>query len=423
MRKVYTLLQVTEAVRRAIDDRVRGQWFWVKVEMVKLNHYPHSGHCYPDFVERRDGRVAAQMRGMIWARDYEKIAREFHEVVGEPLRDGMELLVEAGVRFHPVHGLSLQVRRVDPHYSLGGLLRRRRETIQRLKAEGLFDQNRQRPFPLLPKVLAVVSVATSKGYQDFRAVVDASPFPVVHKLFPAFLQGEEAVPSIVRQLRRIARHMDVFDAVLIVRGGGGEVGLSAYDAYPLAHAIAAHPLPVLTGIGHSTNQTVAEQVSWRSFITPTDMARFVVGRFEEAAAYATDAAGRLHHSVARILREESVNLIRRGGRLRVITSHRLGREAQQVADWKRRMRLAAARRMEKARQHLYGMERAIHALSPRNVLKRGYALVELNGKIVTSAAMLREGMVIRTIFSDGRAESIVLQTQKEEDHDGRETDV
>ncbi len=154
--QVYTLSQVTRAVQRAVEARAAGRWIWVKAEMVKLNYFPHSGHCYPDFVERRDGRVIAQMRGTIWADDYEQIARQFRKVVGTPLQDGMELLLEATVRFHPVYGLSLHVRRIDPQYSLGGLLRRRREAIERLKKEGLFGRNREKTLPWLTRILAVV---------------------------------------------------------------------------------------------------------------------------------------------------------------------------------------------------------------------------------------------------------------------------
>ncbi len=433
-RKVYSLYEVALAVERAIAERVRGRTFWVRAEMVELNHYPHSGHCYPEFAERRDGRLVAKMRGVIWRDDYERIQAAFRRMVGEPLADGMEILFLATVQYHPVYGLSLHVQDVDPTFSLGELERRRRQTIEQLRKEGLFDRNRMLTLPVLPKVWAVISVETSKGYRDFRSVVDSSPYGVMYWLFPALLQGEGAVRSIVGRLRQIAKYAHLFDAVAIIRGGGGEVGLRAYDDYDLARTIALHPLPVLTGIGHSTNQTVAELVSWKSFITPTDLARFVVERFATEAEHLKDARRQLVQltrwrleAAAAALRQLQSGIRQRVGERLVDEKGRLraaGRELRRAVPRHMRtqtallqslaegLRRLARRRLETEGQQLHHWRHRLDALSPQRVLRRGYTLTMVNGKVVTSVDKLRAGTVIETRFADGAAESVVLKTQK-----------
>ena len=149
------------------------------------------------------------------------------------------------------------------------------------KTEQLFDANKRTTLPLLPKNIAIISVESSKGYQDFLDVIrnNSAGYKIHYKLFPAILQGDNAIITIKKQLEHIKQYKHHFDAVTIVRGGGGEVGLSCYDDYSLAKAVASYPLPVLTGIGHSTNQTVTELVSYENFITPTKIAEFLLGAF------------------------------------------------------------------------------------------------------------------------------------------------
>ena len=204
------------------------------------------------------------------------------EVAREPLKDGLQILFFASVRFHPQYGLSLQINDIDPTYTLGQMARQRLETIRRLKEEGLFDLNRRLAFPVLPKRVAVISVSTSKGYSDFMNILEnrSGNFLFLVTLFPALLQGDRAVDSIMGQLKEIRKSIQRFDVVAIIRGGGGDIGLSCYDDYRLAREVATFPIPVLTGIGHSTNETVVEMVAAGNKITPTDVAYSLVDRFQ-----------------------------------------------------------------------------------------------------------------------------------------------
>ena len=288
-RQIFTLKQVALSIKKTIEDRYH-QMYWVKAEMHKLNLYP-SGHCFPELLQKEDGKILAQMTASIWSHNYQRINKKFVEIVKEPLREDSTLLMQVKIVFHETYGLSLQILDIDPNYALGELQRERQETLLRLQKENLLNLNQSLPFPLLPKRIAIISADTSKGLSDFRKVVDKNPwnYTFFTVLFQAYLQGDIAVKSIQEQLRKIEKVKHHFDVVLIVRGGGGEVGLSCYNNFELCKSIATFPLPILTGIGHSTNLTVAEMVAYRNAITPTELGDFLIQSFHNFSVPVKDA--------------------------------------------------------------------------------------------------------------------------------------
>jgi exodeoxyribonuclease VII large subunit len=289
-RQIFTLKQVASSIRKTLEERYQ-QTYWVKAEMHKLNLYP-SGHCFPELLQKEDGKIVAQMNASIWKQNYQRINKNFVDVVKEPLREDTTLLLLVKIVFHETFGLSLQIVDIDPNYALGELQRERQETLLRLQKENLLNLNQKLDFPLLPKRIALISADTSKGLSDFRKVIETNQwgYQFFTFLFQAYLQGDVAVKSIQEQLKRIEKVKEHFDVVVIVRGGGGEVGLSCYNNFELCKAIASFPLPVLTGIGHSTNLTVAEMIAYRNAITPTELGDFLIQAFHEFAVPVKDAS-------------------------------------------------------------------------------------------------------------------------------------
>ena len=275
-RQIFTLKQVVSSIRKTIEERYK-QLYWVKAEMHKLNLYP-SGHAFPELVQKEDDKIVAQIGGAIWKQNFQRINKQFVDVVKEPLKEGTNLLLQVKITYSETFGLSLQILDIDPSFTLGELQREREETLKRLQKEGILNANQRLSFPLLPQRIAIVSADTSKGLSDFMKVLDNNPwgYRFFSMLFPAYLQGDVAVASIVEQLKKIEKVKHHFDVVVIVRGGGAEVGMSCYNHYELCKAIATFPLPVLSGIGHSTNLTVAEMVAFRNAITPTELADFLI---------------------------------------------------------------------------------------------------------------------------------------------------
>ncbi len=283
-RKIYSLSFVAKSIQKTLAKRYT-QAYWIKAEVNKLNYYQHSGHCYPELVEKKQGRIRTQLRSTLWKNDFQRINKSFLKLLREPLKDGIKVLIYATIEFHPEYGLSLHILDIDPGFTLGDLEKEKQESIKKLKQKRIFNQDKNLKFPILPQRIAVISVETSKGYADFLNVLENakqnSNYAFFQMLFPSLLQGDQAVYSLRKQLNRIKKVAHHFDVVVIVRGGGGEIGLSCYNNYELAKDIALFPLPVLTGIGHSTNLTVAEMVAHRHMITPTSLAEELVRKFDD----------------------------------------------------------------------------------------------------------------------------------------------
>jgi exodeoxyribonuclease VII large subunit len=304
-RSVFSLLEVTRSIQKTINDRYKGS-YWVKAEMNKLNFYKHSGHCYPELVEKVEGKVIAQLKSNIWKEDFIRINNKFQEVLKEPLKDGIKILFLASVSFDPIHGLALRIIDIDPGYTLGDLEREKQETITKLKDEGIFNKNKTVKLPLLPQRIAIISVETSKGYADFLKIIENNPwgYKFFHLLFPSLLQGDNAIDAIVGQLNKLKKVTNHFDVVAIIRGGGGDIGLSCYNSYTLAKEIALFPLPVVTGIGHATNETVAEMVSFSNAITPTKLAEYLLQKFHDFATPVQKAEEKIIDKSTRLISEE-----------------------------------------------------------------------------------------------------------------------
>lgn len=456
-RQVFSLFEVAASIRKTLAERYKSA-FWVKAEMNKLNLYSHSGHCYPELVEKRDGKVIAQIKSNLWKVDYERINADFQRILKEPLRDGVTILFCATVTFDPSYGLSLRILDIDPSYSLGELERERQETLQRLKAEGIYDRNKQLPIPLLPQRIAVISVETSKGYSDFLKVINhnAWNYKFFLQLFPSLLQGERSVQSICNQLRRIKKVIHHFDVVAIIRGGGGDVGLSSYNNYQLASEIARFPIPVLTGIGHSTNETVAEMVSHKNAITPTELADFLLQKFHDFSNPLTRCQEIIIERSRRILQDEHVRFKGTVRFFRSVTNNQLqrthdrlnrytdavlnhsgfvvkrhserlnnkSRDLQQaifralpayrfeLQSLEQQVKDEAYHLLKGRREHLAQLEKSVSILDPVNVLRRGYSITLSDGKAITNSAELANGAQITTLLADGSVESHVIRTLK-----------
>nr|WP_294859209.1 exodeoxyribonuclease VII large subunit [uncultured Fluviicola sp.] len=297
----FTLKQVAESIRKTIAERY-SRTYWVTAEMHKLNQ-TRKGHCYPELVQKEDDSIVVEMRGTIWKQNFELIQQKFFEIVKEPLHDGMELLFHVKITYHPLYNIGLEIIDIDPNYTLGALQRERQETLERLNKEGILNANQNLEMALVPKRLAIISQADSKGYSDFVTLLNGHPkrYHFNTFLFEATLQGDAAIRSIQDQLKRIQKVQHHFDAVVIIRGGGGEIGMHCYNNYKLAKAIATFPLPVLTGIGHSTNLTVCELIAFRNGITPSDMAYFLLSIFEELDAPLDEALLKLPKQIQHLL--------------------------------------------------------------------------------------------------------------------------
>ncbi len=431
-KKVFPLSALTRAISKTIENYCSTPT-WVKADIVKLNHYTHSGHCYPDLVEKKNNKIVAEIRGTIWKNDFQRINKKFKEFLNEGLKDDITIVCLGTVNYHPVYGITFHIKDIDPSFTLGELARQKAQTIQRLKNENIFELNKKKALELTPKSIAIISVETSKGYKDFLSVIQGkdNPYSFNLKLFPAILQGERSVMTIITQLNRIKKYVNIFDAVAIIRGGGGEIGLSSYDDYRLAKEIATYPIPVLTGIGHATNETVSEMVSFQSFITPTKIASFLIEQFYQFEKSIHEAFSLISRMTVQVIEEQkhtlktkssqfeshSSRLFEKQKSLLQLSAHKVLRLSEQLINHEKQQLQRQAstlhheglHTMQEHNQQMELFASKLKLLDPKQTLKRGYSITKLNGKYLNALTQAKVGDTIVTQLVDGTIESTIKE--------------
>jgi exodeoxyribonuclease VII large subunit len=273
-----TLLELNNSIRNALQDAFP-ETIWVVAEISELKEN-RTGHCYLELIEKDDltDEIKARARATIWSYSWRMIKPYFETTTGQPFTHGIKILAQVSVEFHPSFGLSLNIKDIDPTYTIGDLVRRRREIVRQLVEAGVMQMNKELELPLVPQRIAVISSATAAGYQDFVNQLENNPngFYFRYTLYEAFMQGNEAVPSILNALNQIFEQEEQFDAVVIIRGGGATADLSCFDNFDLAYAVAQFPLPVITGIGHEKDDTIVDLVAHTRLKTPTAVAEFFI---------------------------------------------------------------------------------------------------------------------------------------------------
>ena len=272
--------------------------YWVVAELSEVR-VAGNGHCYVEFVEKeeRSGAMVAKARGNIWKNTYNLLAPYFEQETGQRFAAGLKVLVNVSVGFHELYGYSLTVFDIDPTYTLGAAVQRRKEILALLEADGVLTLNKELTLPRPLLRIAVVSSASAAGYGDFCDQIKQSGLPFKLKLFPATMQGEGVESGVIAALEKIAAEDYLWDAVAIIRGGGAVSDLAGFETYLLAAHVAQFPLPVLTGIGHERDDTVVDLVAHTRLKTPTAVAAFLVERQREEINSLADLEHRLQQTV------------------------------------------------------------------------------------------------------------------------------
>ncbi|MFM7684217.1 MAG: exodeoxyribonuclease VII large subunit [Bacteroidota bacterium] len=450
-KQIFTLQQVASSIRKTIEHRY-AQSYWVKAEMHKLNRFP-SGHAFPELVQKEGDKIIAQLGGTIWKQQLDRINQRFISVVKEPLKDGLNLLLLVKINFSETYGLSLQILDIDPSFSLGELQKQRDETLKKLSELGILNKNQLLEFPLIPKRIAVISADSSKGLSDFMEVLETNEpgYKFFTYLFPAYLQGDAAVDSIIGTLKKIKSIQQHFDLVVIVRGGGAEVSMTCYNHFELCETIAEFPLPILTGIGHSTNLTVAEMVSFRNAITPTKLAEFLIQTYREFDQQIKDLQTQLFSisknnlqtsrnefdALIRLFKTISISSLEQNASILMNEQNKLDRTVQYRIDKHRttlnqirlnfgyvaknnlnrnESKLTEAKNIleqkllnlfERSKNELRIRENKVEMLDPMHVLKRGFSITTLGGQTIKKNNFPKKGDLIQTTTAFGKIDSKV----------------
>ncbi len=419
-----SLQQLQQLVGNTIRMNPQLQGVWVTAELSDVR--VAGGHCYMELIEKDIlGNTCAKMRAMIWNSVFNTLRGKFYAATGKDISTGMKVMVRGSANHHNLYGLSFTINDIDPSYTVGDMERLRREILDRLGKEGILDRNRQLRFPPVPQRIAVVSAAGAAGYGDFMNQLDHNPdgFKFYTHLFPAAMQGEKTSRSVRDALEMVESTIDLWDCVVIIRGGGATTDLNGFDDYDLARAVAMFPLPVAVGIGHERDRTVLDEIACMRCKTPTAVAAMLVDslrvayaaaveRIKKIARYSMEAMRGEKYRLAnietalparvqtRIMRSEKhlselTHAIERG------LSKRYSSESERQKLLRYRFEKACLQITERPMIKLKNLENMIRVLSPQNTINRGYSLTTLNGKAVRKVTELSIGDTIETRLSDG----------------------
>jgi len=432
--------------------------YWVIAEISEIKEN-YAGHCYLELVEKHpdEKNVRARVKAIIWSKRYRFLKSFFENITGESLRQGMKILVRTKVEYHELYGLSLIISDIDPSFTLGEMAIKRQLIIKRLEDDGVITMNKELDFPLVPQKIAIVSSKSAAGYSDFLSHLTNNNYGYIFYtlLFETAMQGTDTEISVINTLNKIAQFAGLFDVVVIIRGGGSLTDLSWFDNYNIAYHVTQFPLPVITGIGHEKDLSVTDIVAYQSLKTPTAVADYLINCIANTENHLNEISSGIIESSRKIL-EENRNRIETS-RLKIIPVARLmisdikeqlsGLLIEMINTGKEIMGKAAlipsylksglisetksileknnssfkqkkynlasytANYLTLNNNKINGLENSLKILSPGNVLKRGYTITSLNGRIIKSSGLIKTDDIIDTTFSDGKIKSKVIKNK------------
>lgn len=435
--KHLRLSELNRLIKETLDTNLQPT-YWIIVEIGEIR-VAGQGHCYLELIEKVEDDVVSRMRGNIWAYNYRAISGWFESITGQSLKSGMEILCQASVTYHPVFGMSLTIKDVDPNYTLGERARRKQQIILQLKEDGIFDMNRELELPLVAQKIAVISSSTTAGFGDFMDQISTNQYGYKFDitLFQAAMQGNQAPVQIIEALHQIADQLDNFDLVAIIRGGGSQLDLDCFDNYDLVSHIAQFPLPIITGIGHERDETIADMVAHTKVKTPTALAEFLISGlvdFEENLLYQVKImADRVNNR----LKDENFLVMQKANTLGRIVTYRLQSDGKAIAilseklktnskntlreqdrlqtDLKKLVNKYSMASIKNQTQQLELLEQKIKGLDPQGLLERGYSITLIDGKNINKIKTIKKGSKLTTITKNRTFESTLdLEMKREE---------
>lgn len=359
-------------------------------------------------------------------------------MTGQPLHAGLKVLLWVTASFHEAYGFAWIVQDIDPTYTLGDMARKRMEIIRQLKAEGVFELQKELLFPMFAQHVAVISSENAAGYGDFCNQLHNNSHGLWFSttLFPAVMQGDQVEPSVIDALNRIYDEADRFDVVVIIRGGGATADLSGFDTLALAENVANFPIPIITGIGHERDESVLDMVAYQRVKTPTAAAAYIIDNLMAVSLLLDRCQETIVQRIVQRLSLEHARLDRATARIPTLFSlvkarqeSRLDRLSTAIASHMRELlakeqfridRLALGmaplvqKKMDGEKHRIEQLALRAKSLDPNVLLARGYSITLVNGRIVRDPDTLQVGDVVETRVEKGSFLSTVKETHTQQ---------
>ncbi|MFA7116880.1 MAG: exodeoxyribonuclease VII large subunit [Bacteroidales bacterium] len=390
------LLAVADTVNQSFSESC---WIRAEISQIKTNN---SGHCYLNLIEHDSDKSAiiANVRAIIWASNWRIMRQYFQEKTDRDLESGMNVMINVRVQLSEKYGLSLIIDDIDPSYTLGEIEAERLRVIKQLEEEGMMDMNSMLVMPSFPRRFAVIASETSAGYRDFIKQLKnyKNVYSLHTQLFHSLVQGKDAPTAIISVLDEINSMIEtaddegkepIFDAVVIIRGGGAVTDMICFDDYELCANIAQFPIPIIVGVGHDHDYHIADMVAAVSVKTPTAAADYIINIFQEKEATLMAIAHRLKSAVY----------------------HRFSEERDILNSYKYKMNQDYRNRLADANAYLVSLESRLVNGQPEKILEKGYSIVVKNGKKIASIKDVKEGEVLKIYMKDGAIEVVVKKVK------------
>lgn len=456
-RNHITLSQLATGIQGAIKNAFAGQSYWVVADVTSHSFYPAKGYHYFDLVEKdaRSHQLNAKIAATAWGNGSTRI-KEFESVTGQRFTNDMHVLIRVAVEYHNVYGLKLSLLDIDPGFTIGLLEQQKQATLQRLVTEcadivrktpeGYITRNKGLKLNPVLQRIAVISSASSAGYQDFIHTIEANAYGYIFHIDNYFtaVQGEANALQLCVQLEAINMSGKQYDAVVIIRGGGAQTDLLMFDQFLLAKSVAGFPVPVITGIGHHKDETITDMMAHTATKTPTRTAELIIAHnrnFEEAILtqqqhiiirmqqlltnrkqqlstlhtgiinrsrdllavhkeglarnrqYIPQAAKHLLLKQRSSMNQLSAQLLAKPGQ---VTASRL----QELSHIRRNIQVNARKLLQQQQQQLVHHDTVVRIMSPASLLQKGFAMVQHKGRIITHATQLVPGDEITVQMTD-----------------------
>lgn len=456
-RNYITLSQLAASIQGTIRNAFSGQSYWVVADITSHSFYPAKGYHYFDLVEKdaRSHQLTAKISANAWGNGSIRI-KEFESITGQRFTNDMHVLIRVAVEYHPVYGLKLSLQDIDTSFTIGLLEQQKQATLQRLLTEcsdivrktpeGYITRNKQLALNPVIQRIAVVSSASSAGYQDFMHTLQANAYGYIFYTENYFttVQGEANAAQVCMQLEAIIDSGKQFDTVVIIRGGGAQTDLLLFDQYPLGKAVAGFPVPVITGIGHHKNETITDMLAHTATKTPTRAAELIIAHnrsFEEALltqqqhiiirmqqmmAGKQQQLSSLHANIMNrsrdlltvykeglarsrqtipqnarhLLLKQRSAMAQLSGQLLAKPGQVTASRLQELSHIRKDIQVYARKLLQQQQQRLLHHETVVRIMSPTSLLQKGFAMVQHKGQIITSAAQLSPGDEITVQMAD-----------------------
>jgi len=364
--QAINLSQLLYKIDETLQSQFGYQTFWIKAEITDVKKYESKRWCFLKLIEKKDTEIIAEMKATAWSQGYIFI-EQFERLTQQHFANGLQIICKVKVKYSIKYGLSFDVLEIDNSFALGQIELQKQATLKRLVDESngqiikddeqYFTPNKKLKLPVVIQKIALITAQNSDGQRDFNNELLNNNYGYAFEVdeYLCQIQGDKAHENIILQFEKIMTSNMHYDCVAMVRGGGSETDFKPFEQYELAKLVANFHIPVFTGIGHDRNTSIVDLMA-RQLKTPTKVASHIVDHnymFENNLLYQFNQI------------EQNIAL-----------------------------------KIDRAKQNLVNLKRLLQSLDPQNVLKKGYALVKFNNKIISNTNQLQKGNEIETYIKN-----------------------